>query len=456
MDTPTPHHRWLPLASPPESPAASTKSDSLAELSASDEMLLPLSLSTNPACPVTPPLSGGALGPLTPPTTPEKPADKRGSIISGIETLMRPSSSGLKNGPIFDQLPESEELQDQLKPLERVPDDPQTYSGMYRVNEELGHGAWSNVFRAFEQSGHLSPSTLLPTSPPVSLEAKFQAHKAGVLAVKVPSERMAYKILKKEACILTYLHSHSIASSYIVPFYGFEPSTHTIVMDAIPTTLESLVRSAAKHKFSTKTMFDPVIGAEYWASLAKQLIDGLAFLQSVDCIHGDIKPANILVRSDEATGTLTPLYCDFSSARVNSSETPASETEEISAVTKDYLPPELLKSLLGRNGDRAIATFASDVFALAVTLLAVAIGASPYAAVQMEIQKLSMAKEGIPIEFARQGANGSRVMRGRAVAKILGPAVQKASEKRITVGPWKEMVQEVLQRWEEGGWANGG
>ena len=452
MDTPAPRHRWLPLASPPESPTAITKSDPLAELTTSAEMLLPLSLSTNTSCPPSPPTSSHALDPLTPPTTPAKPADERASIDSGIETLMSPSASGLNNVPSLDGVRESKEFQALRKPLKKVPEEPQTYSRIYRIDKELGQGAWSTVYSGSEQDENIMPSALLPLSPPTSPESKSQGRQANVLAVKIPSERMAYKILKKEACILTYLHSHNHGTSYLVPFHGYEISSHSIVMDAIPTTLENFVKSTSRCELGNKTMFDPVIGAKNWASLAEKLIDGLAFLQSVDCIHGDIKPANILIRSNEANSTLTPLYCDFSSARVQSS----GEIEEIPAVTKDYISPELLNLLLGRNGDRAIATFASDVFALAVTLLVAAIGASPYAAVQMEIQKLSMAKEGIPIEFARQGANASRVMRGRSVAKILGPAVEKDPEERITVGAWKKVVEEVLQRWKEGGWMNGG
>ena len=375
---------------------------------------------------------------------------------------MSPLSGGLNKVPEFDGACKPKELQAPHKPLVNVPEEPQIYLRTYQIAMELGQGAWSNVYSAFESSENLAPLALLPASPPsppsppMSPKSKSRGHSANVLAVKVPSERMAYKVLKKEACILTYLHSYDSGISYLVPFHGYEISTHSIVMDAIPITLEDLVKSTSSCEVSTKTMFDPVIGAESWASLARQLIDGLAFLQSVHCIHGDIKPANILVRSDEATGTLTPFYCDFSSARVQSSHKPVGEIEEITAVTKDFISPELLKLLLGRNGDRAIATFASDVFALAVTLLAAATGASPYSAVQMDMQKLSMVKEGIPIVFARQGANGSRVMRGRAVAKILDPAVEKDPEKRINVGVWKKVVEEVLQRWKEGGWVNGG
>ena len=456
MDTPTPSDRWLALTSPPISPNAHTTHDSQAKSNALPKALPPLAPSAHPPSSITTHTPSGAAVPLTPPTTPEKPAEKRVSISSGIESLISPPCSRLRTALTLDGACESSEHEARQQPLQQLPEEPRAYTKKYDIAKELGQGAWSNVYSAFEQFEDFAPSVVAPLTPPVSPESKSRSYHTHVLAVKVPSERRAHKVLKKEACTLTYLHSRNEAESYLVPFHGFDTRTHSIVMEAIPTSLERLIKSTPRRELSTKTMFDPVIGAETWASLAEQLIHGLAFLQSVGCIHGDIKPANVLVRTDEATGDITPLYCDFSSARVQAPGSTAAESEEITAVTKDYLSPELLVLLLGRNGDRAIATLASDVFALAVTLLAAAIGGSPYACVSMEIQKLSMAKEGVPIEFARQGAVGSRVMKGRAVAKILGPAVEKDAEKRITVAAWGGVAEEIIGRWRESGWTRGG
>ena len=396
-----------------------------------------------------------ALGPLTPPTTPEKLAEKRSSIEGGFGALADLAQTASKSIPLRDEGHEFDKGQANRKPLEKLPEEPKIYSTRYQIDRELGHGAWSNVYRAFELKQTTITPTSLPPSPPTSPESKFQKPQAKILAVKIPSERMAHPILKKEACILTYLYSHNQAASYLVPFHGFDTSTHGIVMDAIPSSLEAFMKSSSNAKLTTKTMFDPIIGAKNWASLAKQLITGLAFLQDRQCIHGDIKPANILIRSDESTGAHTPLYCDFSSARVQSPNL-LDAIEEVTAVTKDYLSPELLTSLLGRNGERAIATFASDIFALAVTLVAAAIGASPYAFAQVEIQKLSMAKEGRPIDFARQGENGSRIMKNRAVDRIVGPAVARNPGERINLGAWVKLTDEVLKGWGECDWTNGG
>ena len=356
----------------------------------------------------------------------------------------------------LDGASDSKEVEIKQKPLEWMPEEPRVYKKKYEMEQELGHGIWSNVYRATEKSENLMPSVMLPPSPPVSPESNSQSSRAQILAIKVPSRRDAQKILKKEARVLTYLHSQNNATSYLVPFHGFNTVAHAIVMDAIPTSLEAQLKSTVRGGLTTNAMFDPVIGAQTWASLAEQLINGLAFLHFKGCVHGDIKPANILLRTDKTTGTLVPLYCDFSSARILFPNTPASETEEISAVTADFTSPELLASFYHRNGDRAMATSASDVFALAVTLLYAATGESPYADARMEMMKLYMAKEGAPIEFARRGNQASRVMEGRAVAKVLDPAVLKDAEKRIGVEDWKVVAKGVIEGWKKGGWAKGG
>ena len=328
--------------------------------------------------------------------------------------------------------------------------EPRRYTREYQLDEELGHGVWSTVYRASEVDKPPIPAiAILPPSPPTSPPSKPLASKNKTLAVKKPSRRDAHSILRKEAGVLTYLHFHTEAPTYLVPFFGFDAAQHSIVLEAVPLSLDLYTRSIPKTPLRTKTMFDPVVGAEEWAHLADNLISGLAFLHEQCCVHGDIKPGNILLRHD-SSGACKPLYCDFSSSHIVSSAVPPEKIEEVSAVTTDYTAPELLESFYHRNDDRAIATFASDVFALAVTLLFAAIGESPYAGAHMEIQKMGMAKEGLPLEFARRGEQASRVMKGKVVAKALGGGVEKSVENRLAVGEWQGHVQEAIKSWKQG------
>lgn len=248
-------------------------------------------------------------------------------------------------------------------------------------------------------------------------------------------------------------------------------------------------------------MFDPVVGAAEWAHLATKLIDGLEFLHSAQCVHGDIKPANILLRPSSTFPFPSPLYCDFSSSHIGrplctttsskalaaigedshdaddefssndeeeeeeegndddddegddnnkkmkKKEKEEDEIEPVSAVTPDYASPELLASL--RSG-KATATQPSDVFALATTLIMAAIGQSPYSAGgRMEVLKLAMAREGRPMDFAQGGENASRVMRGKLVDKVVKGALMKNVSGRSTVWEWRDgvggLLKEVLE-----------
>lgn len=239
-------------------------------------------------------------------------------------------------------------------------------------------------------------------------------------------------------------------------------------------------------------MFDPVVGTAEWAHLTTKLIDGLAFLHSARCVHGDIKPANILLRPSSTFPFPSPLYCDFSSSHIgrrlctttsskavgatgedshdaddefsssndeddddekggndnnsNNKKRKKKEEEEIepvSAVTPDYASPELLAAL--RSG-KATATQASDVFGLATTLLMAAIGQSPYSAGgRMEVLKLAMAREGRPMDFAQGGENASRVMRGKLVDKVVKGGLMRDVGGRSTVWEWRDGIGGLLK-----------
>ena len=306
--------------------------------------------------------------------------------------------------------------------------------------EEFGRGVWSAVYRAVESSPSSISLSDLPTPPtsPSNLCALTSAQ--DFLAVKAPIRRDAHKVLDNEARILTYLHQTSQAADFLVTFHGYDAVQHSIVLDAHPLNLASYAKSAlltAHTSLSTGTMFDPIIGAVQWASLAKGLISGLDFLHSQKCVHGDIKPANILL-----TSTLKPLYCDFSSSHIIC---PGEQPGEISANTPDFSSPELLTSFYRRGGESAIATPASDVFALGVTLLVAATGESPYVGARMGIQKLSMAKEGRPMEFARTGGQASRLMKGKVVEECLARSLDRDPEKRIGADAWKLYSMALLK-----------
>lgn len=406
---------------------------------------------------------------LSPPLTPLKAEhNTAGPCADDLRLPKMPQDELGVNSELLDEEIRTLECgvsENQVQKLEWKNTVPRPYARGYRLlgsaangYEEYGRGVWSIVYRAYETVER--PSSMAPLTPPTSPPSSpVQGSINGMLAVKAPSRRDAHKPLEKEACILTYLHSFPRVRNFLVPFHGYDGLRNSLVLDAIPLNLESHAKTAGKaalKHLSTKTMFDPVVGAAEWTRLAVGLIDGLAFLHAARCVHGDIKPANVLLRLS-SSGTLAPLYCDFSSSRIASQSSFASnppssppnpeaseeqeEVESISAVTTDYASPELLISLHHRGiPTNAIATPPSDVFALATTLLMAAIGESPYAVARMEVQKLGMAKEGRPLDFARGGDCASRVMKGRMVERVIKGALEKDVQKRWTVGEWKAFV----------------
>ena len=420
---------------------------------------------------ITPGMSVPCNAILTPPATPNKNeverkrssigADSAKLVAAPTEELKSMLSVGVGLGVNPTQMVEHmvENGMD-VGPLSEVPQTAKPFKKTYKLHGELGYGAWSTVYSAFEVSENLQFGGAMPPTPPRTPEGPSRrGSQKQMLAVKALARRDGKMILEQEARVLTYLHSYSRARHYLVPFYGFDDIRCAIFMCAVPLSLDSHVKTTSKASKSIATMFDPIIGSAQWTTLAVSLINGLIFLQDMNCVHGDIKPANILLQPDNSNKELTPLYTDFSSSHVLSSSDIPDSVEDVNAVTTDFTAPELLRALRHRDssgGARAIATFSSDLFALAVTLLFAAIGESPYSLARMELQKVGMAAEGRPLDYARCGSNASRVMKGRAVERALSGAVQADAEKRLEAGEWQGIMRDIVTKWEKEGWKDGG
>ena len=396
---------------------------------------------------------------LTPPSTPPKPDTRRAPASSDALSLQKLNLRVM--GDISEAATKSpESLVTSPKRSEPAWEDtsPRPCAKKYQMcgsagsgYEEFGRGVWSIVYRASEISDSQTPAVLTPPTTPVG-NSKF-ASAPGILAIKVPARGDAYKILHHEARVLTYLHFFKQASDHIIPFHGYNDCENSLVLDSVPLNLETYVKAAAKSvraNFSTRTMFDPVVGVQEWQSLANKLVDGLTFLHFHRCIHGDIKPANILLRphNDVESIKFTPLYCDFSSASIVTPPLDGSKcaTQQLTALTPDYASPELFSSLT--NPSAGLATMASDIYALGITLLVAATGESPYAGARMEVQKLSMAREGRPLDFARDGSQGTRIMKGRGAETCLRGALEKRVEDRWEIERWKEELKERHAAWK--------
>ncbi|BCR87815.1 protein kinase domain-containing protein [Aspergillus chevalieri] len=310
---------------------------------------------------------------------------------------------------------------------------------------QFGHGVWSAVYKA--SSLPAPPSTGALITPPAS-----PASKNRIVAVKSPIRKDAHPVLESEARVLTRLTLSPGAERYIVPFLGFIPRSHALVMGAVPLALSSYITEAAvkaqEHR-STSNMFEPVLGKRRWINLARKLVSGLDWMHNTaSVVHGDIKPHNILLRRVPAISdggeefVYEPLYADFSSAHDTCSA--ASSPAPGSALTPPFAAPELLSAAALKAPAGAPPTTASDVFSLAVTLLAAATGDLLLYPGTSHMQRLAMAREGHRVvEFARSGGNGMRVPRGGAVESVVKVAVCKQPEERVRAGEWVELMKSV-------------
>lgn len=312
---------------------------------------------------------------------------------------------------------------------------------------EYGRGVWSVVYMASRTSPPSSPLMTPPSSP---------APGSRLVAVKSPARKDAHAVLDAEGQTLTRITSVPGSEHHVVPFHGYIAESHSLVMSAVPLSLATYIEDKAglaQKQLSTRTMFDPVQGLSQWQDLARKLIAGLHWLHSAShVVHGDIKPHNLLLQPRSAAAAAAAdgfpfdvLFADFSSAHSIAGDSlsavkGSAATTALTALTPPFAAPELL-SVSSLTSPDVAPTPASDVFSLAVTLLAAATGDLLIYPGASSMQRLAMAREGHRvIEFARSGPSGSRVPRNGLVERIIAPALCKDPAKRILPGDWLDLV----------------
>ena len=264
-----------------------------------------------------------------------------------------------------------------------------------------------------------------------------------VFAVKIPARKQSNAIILHEARILSLLAKNQGASEYIVPYHGFHEETKSIVMASMPFSLSSYMEfftSNSSREQSSASKSSPIMGSASWLKTSFHLAKGLAWLHSHGIVHGDIKPDNILLPSLENT---SPVFCDFSSARLLSSPAEPDVPSPTDALTTAYASPELLRSY--RHG--GMPTFASDVFSLAVSLVAVAIGEEPYAFIGSErMRKLAVIMDGMVLATVWNGPHALRVRKGGIVEQALGGALDKNPDARLSASEWVEALERLVSQ----------
>ncbi|GAB7358633.1 hypothetical protein MBLNU230_g3863t1 [Neophaeotheca triangularis] len=315
----------------------------------------------------------------------------------------------------------------------------------------LGTGLWSTVYLAEpascpvlptqqqqqqQQSRTTAAATATTTTTPPLTPSK---PRPSLLAIKVPSRRDATPILTHEAQILTRLQRNANSAANLVPFLGQDARTGSLVFEAIiGGSLEALTRRLAV--MTEQSRHRELVAI--FPKLAEDLVSGLQFLHASGVVHADVKTANVLLHVEDHYSWPVPLlrarYIDFSASFV------AGEGAGVGNAggTWEFMAPEQMRVL---DKELSRPSFASDVWSLGITLLAVVIGGSPYAAACGEnvFMLREAVKGGDPLGFARRDpVCALRMSVAQEFVDCCRLALQKERGRRVTAEGWGDWVRE--------------
>jgi serine/threonine protein kinase len=322
----------------------------------------------------------------------------------------------------------------------------------------IGTGAWSDVYLAtpithWPATSFSTAPAITPPVTPVHLRGSSATKDSlpvipPLYAIKVPASTSAKKVLSAEARILSYLSRYPDANNHVVQFFGQDSRTGALVLQAMDGTLEDWIQitlnSLDDSSRTTKL-------ASTFPTLALSLIDSLLWLQDKDCVHADIKPSNILY-SKSATIIPHLVFTDFSSTVLTTLNNTDATPPPMGAGTWEFLDPSLLSSF-----NPATPSASTDLYSLAITLLFVVLGASPFDGFKHnKFQQREMIKSGAPLQCLQYDDEGIKNLRklnilskdlGFDVQKWFAKVLVKDHAKRVGVLEWRgELVARLAER----------
>ncbi|MCP4149116.1 MAG: serine/threonine protein kinase [bacterium] len=200
----------------------------------------------------------------------------------------------------------------------------------YKIKKKLGQGGMATVYLGVPDKVHRMVAIKL------------------LSALAFDNPRMA-KRFTKEARTLSRLHHPNIVTIYEV---GQLKDCHFIVMEYLQDNLKDRIKKYGR------------LSPEEALHITAQIADALFYAHDKNIIHRDIKPDNIMFRTDG-----TPVVLDFGIAKHLDSKTKITRTGT-SIGTPLYMSPEQCnaESVDGR----------SDIYALGVVLFEMLTGKPPY------------------------------------------------------------------------------
>jgi serine/threonine protein kinase len=229
-------------------------------------------------------------------------------------------------------------------------------AGRYRVEREVGRGGMGSVWLCHDER----------------LGRQVAVKQVGGL----PGESSMHlaRALREARHSAALNHPNVVAI-----FDALEEGDHVLlVMEYVPSrTLDQVVRE------------DGPLEPRHVAAIGADVADGLAAAHALGTVHRDVKPSNILVRTDDGRA----LIADFGIARTVGQE--QLTRSGLVTGTPGYFAPELAR---GQEPSPA-----SDVWALGVSLYTAVEGAAPYAEQANAIAMLNTIASEPPPVPARAG-----------------------------------------------------
>ena len=232
---------------------------------------------------------------------------------------------------------------------------PETIGGRYRIHRIIGRGGMGSVFLADDET----------------LGREVAVKQVGLLPGEtIPDSARALREARSTAA----LSHRNVVTVYDVIE---EDGSIWLVMEHVPS------RSLAQILGDT----GPLEPAEV-ARIGAQVADGLAAAHAAGIVHRDVKPGNVLVRSDGVAK-----LSDFGIARPDGD--PALTQTNLFVGTPTYLSPEAARG--------ETPTPASDVWSLGATLYAAVEGQPPYESSSNHLAVLNRIIEQDPAPPTRAG-----------------------------------------------------
>jgi serine/threonine protein kinase len=302
----------------------------------------------------------------------------------------------------------------------------------------LGRGGCGTVY---EGSLELDEAAL-KSKHFIAANRNGQSPRRQVVALKQASDRDSQRALEREARTISYLlperESSSRQAPFLADFFGYDAASSTLVLECLPLTLYDYSRSCVSHRVAG----EPTVGSKQWLFFCRRMISCLDYLHSRAVVHGDIKPANILLRkmidSTDPELTYEPVLCDFTSSVFEATTTGIDSP--ITGGTTEFTSPELMRRMRRDSdeaSDTAKPTVKDDIYSLAVTLLTPALGDNVYSAAPNRFLRLDWIKQGRPLSYAPTVWS---LKKKGVVDTVLRPALN-AEEKRCGLSEWQSIVE---------------